>query len=166
MVHRQARQALRRDTSDDLLRRVTATTFSELKLPPAPLFVDDPLAKPVPPAVERPTVENPHPATAIPQPAPASTAGWSNGDRFTTGENRDWADFQERMAEARASGADVGIFVPPVVSRLPLPEPAAWRGPIDDDPEVRAQIVAMTKALESAGLGVRRLRNRPSQSRF
>ena len=64
----------------------------------------------------------------------APAPGWSNGDRLATGEANEWAQFQERMAQARASGVDPLAAPLRIPSPSSLPKPAVWTGPTDDEP--------------------------------
>ena len=121
-------------------------TFHEVKLPPCPAFADNPLARPDPqPAAPVPVAARSEP----PATEPATSPGWSGGDRFATGECREWNQFLATMAEARASGADVRALQSPVFFAAPLVEPAIWTGPTDDDPEEMFEPVNVTKVLRA-----------------
>jgi transposase len=128
-------------------------TFRELKLPPPPPFVADPLARPSP---ATPT----HAASAprnVPAPAPATSAGWSDADRLATGEGRDWSLFLSTAAEARASDVDGQVAPSRMSSAAPPVEPAMWTGPTDDDleamsedaPEDMSEVITAVKVLRA-----------------
>ena len=88
-------------------------------------------------------------------------AGWSNGDRFATGEARDWARFMTALQEARASGADIlglasRVWFAPPRSRPEAPpvEPAIWTGPENPhvgNPKLTREMIAEIRVLRRQG---------------
>jgi hypothetical protein len=84
-------------------------------------------------------------------------AGWTNGDRFATGEAREWAQLMTTLQQARATGAEIlglasKVWFAPARSRADAPavEPTIWTGPENPyagspklTPEMIAEIIAL-----------------------
>jgi hypothetical protein len=96
--------------------------------------------------------------------------GWTNGDRFTTGEAADWARFMTALQEARVSGAEIlglasRVWFAPPRSRPERPpaEPAIWTGPESPhvgNPKLTPDMVAEMKVLRAQGWSTGKLAKR------
>ncbi len=102
-------------------------------------------------------------------------AGWSNGDRLTTGEARDWTNFMTALHEARASGADIlglasRVWFAPPRSRPQAPpvKPAIWTGPENPyvgNPKLTPEMIAEIHALRLQGWSTGKLAKRYAVTR-
>jgi transposase len=102
-------------------------------------------------------------------------AGWANGDRFATGEARDWAQFMTTLHEARASGAEIlglasKVWFAPTRSQTDSPavDPAIWSGPenpYEGAPKLTPEMIAEIIALRLQGWSTNKLAKRYAVTR-